>query len=135
VTEKTLVIRKRRRTMEVNLVPLVDVLTVLLFFFLVTMQFRNMSTLNITVPEIETAGQSDFAEPMTIAVDSENSIYLNNEPVTLEELTAAMEVAASINRDITVLLIADEETSLKNVTKIMDISRKNGLESLRLQSR
>jgi len=121
--------------MEVNLVPLVDVLTVLLFFFLVTMQFRNMSTLNITVPEIETAGQSDFAEPMTIAVDSENSIYLNNEPVTLEELTAAMEVAASINRDITVLLIADEETSLKNVTKIMDISRKNGLESLRLQSR
>ena len=38
----------RRRPPSINIVPLVDVLTVLLFFFMVTMQFKQSSTLNIT---------------------------------------------------------------------------------------
>lgn len=135
MTGKTLVVRKRRRRLEVNIVPLVDVLTVLLFFFLVTMQFRNMSTLNITVPKIETAGQNEFSEPMIIAVDQEDQLFLNNEPVSREELEAAFRVAGELNRDLTILLVADEETALRNVTLIMDLARKSGLEKLRLQSR
>lgn len=135
MTEKTLIVRKRRRRLEVNMVPLVDVLTVLLFFFLVTMQFRNMSTLNITIPDIETAGENDFREPMVIAVDNENQIFLNNEPVSKEELEQAVEIASSVDKSITVLLVADEDTALKNVTMVMDICRKNGLEKLRIQSR
>lgn len=133
--EKTLVIRKRKRRLEVNMVPLVDVLTVLLFFLLVTMQFRNTATLNITVPRIETAGQSDLREPITIAIDADNMIFLNNEPVSIEELEVAVQIAARANRDMPVLLIADEETALRNVTQVMDLCRKNGLERLRLQSR
>ena len=135
MTGKTLVVRKRSRRLEVNIVPLVDVLTVLLFFFLVTMQFRNMSTLNITVPKIETAGQNEFTEPIIVAVDKEDQLFLNNEPVSDEELGAAFQIAAEINRDVTILLVADEETALKNVTRIMDLARQSGLERLRLQSR
>ena len=117
------------------MVPLVDVLTVLLFFFLVTMQFKNMSTLNITAPEIETAGQNDFREQTVIAVDNENQIFLNNEPVSREELEQAVKLLASMDKSITVLLVADEDTALKNVTLVMDICRRNGLEKLRIQSR
>jgi biopolymer transport protein ExbD len=135
VTDKTLIVRKRRQRLEVNVVPLVDVLTVLLFFFLVTMQFRNMSTLNITAPDIETAGQNDFREQTVIAVDNENQIFLNNEPVSREELEQAVKILSSIDKSITVLLVADEDTALKNVTMVMDICRKNGLEKLRIQSR
>lgn len=135
MTEKTLIVRKRRRSLEVNMVPLVDVLTVLLFFFMVTMEFRNMNTLNITVPDIETAGQNEFREPMVIAVDNGSQIYLNNEPVSQGELEQALEIAASIDKGITVLLVADQDTALKNVTLVMDLCRKKGLEKLRLQSR
>ncbi len=133
--EKSLVYRKRSRRLEVNIIPLVDVLTVLLFFFLVTMQFRNMNTLNITVPKIETAGQNEFTEPMVIAVDDADQVFLNNEPVSFEELETAVRLASDLNDDITVLLVADENTALKNVTLVMDLCRKNGLERLRLQSR
>jgi len=135
VTEKNLIVRKRRQRLEVNMVPLVDVLTVLLFFFLVTMQFKNMSTLNITAPEIETAGQNDFREQTVIAVDNENQIFLNNEPVSREELEKAVKILSSMDKSITVLLVADEDTALKNVTMVMDICRENGLEKLRIQSR
>ncbi len=133
--EKTLVIKKRKRRLEVNIIPLVDVLTVLLFFFLVTMQFRNMNTLNITVPKIETAGQNEFTEPIIIAVDETDQIFLNNEPVTEEELATAMAIASEVNKEVTILMVADENTALKNVTMVMDLCRKNGLERLRLQSR
>ncbi len=135
MTEKTLIVRKRRKSLEVNIIPLVDVLTVLLFFFLVTMEFRNLSTLNITVPDIETAGQNEFREPMVIAIDKSNAFFLNNEPVSEEELAVALEVAGNLNNELTVLLVADEETPLRSVTQVMDLCRKNGLERLRLQSR
>ena len=49
-------IKRRQRKLYVNIVPLVDVLTVLLFFFIVTMQFKEIKVLNITMPEIKTAG-------------------------------------------------------------------------------
>lgn len=133
--EKTLIIRKRRKRMEVNIVPLVDVLTTLLFFLLVTMQFRDMNTLNITVPKIETAGQNEFSEPIVISVDEQDRFYLNNQLVTEEELNTALRIAGEVNAEATVLLVADEETALRNVTRVMDLCRKNRLERLRLQSR
>lgn len=135
MTEKTLIVPKRRKRLEVNIIPLVDVLTVLLFFFLVTMEFRNISTLNITVPDIETAGQNEFREPMVIAIDKANAFFLNNEPVSEDELGTALEIAGNLNEELTVLLVADEETPLRSVTRVMDLCRKNGLEKLRLQSR
>ncbi|MEM8866978.1 MAG: biopolymer transporter ExbD [Verrucomicrobiota bacterium] len=130
----SLVTRKRRQP-SINIVPLVDVLTVLLFFFLVTMQFKQVSALNITAPEIETAGKNKIDENVVIALSSEGEIFYNNAPVTEEELEAVVKIAGEVTPDIPVLLIADEEVSLKFVTKIMDVCRSNRLNKIRLQSR
>ena len=70
---------RRRRRPTINIVPLVDVLTVLLFFFLVTMQFKQVSTLNITVPKIETAGKNEIEERIVIAVSPEGEFYTNRD--------------------------------------------------------
>lgn len=130
----SLVLRKRR-TPTINIVPLVDVLTVLLFFFLVTMQFKQVSSLNITVPEIETAGENDIQENIVIALSPEGEIYLNDQPLSSEQLESAMEIAGELTPDLPVLLIADENVPLKNVTQVMDICRANQLNKIRLQSR
>jgi biopolymer transport protein ExbD len=126
---------RRRRTPSINIVPLVDVLTVLLFFFLVTMQFKQVSSLNITVPKIETAGENEIAEQIVIAVSPEGDIYLNDRAVDKAQLQDAIELAGDLTPDMPVLLIADEDTSLKNVTEVMDICRSNQLNKIRLQSR
>ena len=62
-------IKCRLRKPYVNIVPLVDVLTVLLFFFIVTMQFKQFKVLNITMPEIRTAGINQLDEQIVIAID------------------------------------------------------------------
>lgn len=128
-------IRRRRRQPSINIVPLVDVLTVLLFFFLVTMQFKQLSTLNITVPKIETAGENEIAEQIVIALSPEGEIYLNDRPVEKPELEAAMEIAGDLTPDLPILLIADEEVPLKHVTEVMDVCRSHQMNKIRLQSR
>ena len=128
-------IRRRRRQPTINIVPLVDVLTVLLFFFLVTMQFKQVSTLNITVPKIETAGENEIKEQIVIAVSPEGEIYLNDRMAEKAVLVAAMKLAGELTPDMPILLIADEEVPLKYVTEVMDVCRSHQLNKIRLQSR
>mgnify|MGYP006244550921 FL=1 len=133
-TTSDLIYRRRRRP-TINIVPLVDVLTVLLFFFLVTMQFKQVSTLNITVPKIETAGKNEIEERIVIAVSPEGEFYLNDRAVEKAVLAAAMKLAGELTPNMPVLLIADEEVPLKFVTEVMDVCRTYQLNKIRLQSR
>lgn len=128
-------IRRRRRPPAINIVPLVDVLTVLLFFFLVTMQFKQVSTLNITVPKIETAGENEVREQIVVALSPEGQIYLNDREVDKSAFESAMELAGELTPDLPILLIADEEVPLKYVTEVMDICRSHQMNKIRLQSR
>lgn len=125
----------RRRNPSINIVPLVDVLTVLLFFFMVTMQFKQISTLNITVPEIKTAGKNEVNERITIALSPDGEVYLNNQLMEMRAFEEAIKLAGELTPDLPVLLVADEQVSLKHVTEVMDVCRSNQLNKIRLQSR
>ncbi|WP_269526149.1 ExbD/TolR family protein [Coraliomargarita parva] len=128
-------VNRRRRPPAINIVPLVDVLTVLLFFFLVTMQFKQVSVLNITVPKIETAGKNEIKEQILIAVSAEGEFFYNDRPVDKEQLEGLVQLAGDTTPDMPVLLIADEDAPLKHVTLVMDLCRSHRLNKLRLQSR
>lgn len=128
-------IRRRRRQPSINIVPLVDVLTVLLFFFLVTMQFKQVSSLNITAPKIETAGENEIQEQIVIALSPEGEIYLNDRAVAKPALEEAMKFAGELTPDLPILLIADQDVPLKYVTEVMDVCRSHQLNKIRLQSR
>ena len=125
----------RRRRIDINIVPLIDVLVVLLFFFLVTMQFRDMRILQLTLPEMETAGESARSEYIELAVTKDGVFYYNAEAVTIEALNQRLALAAQINNQVPVLITADEASLLKDTTTLMDACRKQGLENIRLQTK
>lgn len=127
-------IRKRRQP-EINLVPLIDVLTILIFFFLMTMQYRDVPTLNLVLPQIETAGKSEMSRALTIGIDSSGNFSLDGRTIKREELLGLLQPLKPLTADISVLIMADEKTPLLEVTYAMDQCRKAGLESIRLQSR
>jgi len=127
-------IRKKRKV-QINIVPLVDVLIVLIFFFMMTMQFRNVTTLNLTLPKIETAGENEFNKNIVIEITVKGVIFVNGEEVDMDELEDALKVLKPLGNELTVLIRADEESLLRYLTKIMDICRNAGLEKIRLQSR
>jgi biopolymer transport protein ExbD len=125
----------RRRRVEMNLLPLIDVLVMLIFFAFVTMQFRSAQVLNLTLPKIETAGRGEANSAITIAVGRDGSAFLNGKAVTDEQLEAQIAELATHGTEMTVLIKADEDTPVKRMTFAMDICRKHGLHTIRLQSR
>ncbi len=127
--------QRRRKRPEMNLLPLIDVLVMLIFFAFVTMQFRSAATLNITLPKVETAGKNEFKGTITIGVDNEGTISFNGQVVTEDEIEGLLEQVKEIDRDIPVLIAADEQTPLKTVAFLMDACRKTGLNRFSLQSR
>lgn len=118
-----------------NLLPLIDVLVMLIFFAFVTMQFRSASTLNISVPKVETAGRNEFTGQVTIGVDKDGNLSLNGRPVTFEELRPLLEEIRRVNKDTPVLVRADEVTQFKRVTDVWDTCRKLGLSKVVMQVR
>jgi biopolymer transport protein ExbD len=128
-------IKRRQRKPYVNIVPLVDVLTVLLFFFIVTMQFKQFKVLNITMPEIKTAGVNQMDDQIVIAIDGSGEIFYNGIAVSIQQLSDSLVATDQVKADISVLIMADEETELKMITEVMDLCRNNQLNQIRLQSR
>ena len=128
-------LNRRRKRPRIDIVPLVDVLMVLIVFFLVTMQFKNLRALNLRMPKIETAGSNQLSNEIVLSVDRDGNYFLNNQPVTEEVLKGALQTAGNLSEKPKILLVADEEVALKNVTRLIDLCRENGLDDFRLQSR
>ncbi len=127
--------RKRRKRPELNLVPLIDVLVMLIFFAFVTMQFKQATTMNLTLPKVETAGKSELKDSLTISISKEGTVDFNGRPATMQTLQELVRHVGSISKDITVVIRSDENTPLRFVTEAMDTCRKQGLNKIRLQSR
>jgi biopolymer transport protein ExbD len=131
-----LYVRRRRPPPTINIVPLVDVLVVLIFFFLMAMRFQDNQTLDITPPKMDTAGPADPAQRFVVAVDKTGQYRINDTVMTAEQLAAALKTAADKQGvGLNILIFADQDTPLKDVTYVMDESRKLKLDKIRLQTR
>jgi biopolymer transport protein ExbD len=126
---------KHRKRPEMNLVPLIDVLVMLIFFAFVTMQFRSMTTMNLTLPKVETAGKSELKESLTISITKDGTVDVNGRAASMDILEQLVHEVGRVSKDVTVVIRSDENTPLRYVTQAMDTCRKQGLNKIRLQSR
>ena len=130
----SLITRKRKKP-RIDVVPLIDVLMVLIIFFLVTMQFRDLRALNVKLPKIDTAGSNLISNELIVSISKEGEFYVNAKEVSIKKLTQLLKATATLPKKPVILVVADQEVPLKHVTKVVDLCRENGLEDFRLQSR
>jgi biopolymer transport protein ExbD len=130
----SLLTRPRKRP-ELNLVPLIDVLVMLIFFAFVTMQFKSATTLNITLPKIETAGKNDLKNGVVIGIEKDGSVSVNGKPMSDEQLADLLAQVHNTSPDAPIVIKGDELSQLKRLTFVMDVCRKSGLSNFTLQSR
>lgn len=126
----SLYVSRKRRT-DINVIPLLDVMTVLLVFLLVTTRFDEADSLAITPPSAETAGKASFTEvtPLVLAVDKAGRFYLDSVAVTRDALDAELAQLAQRRKDLTVMVVADEATPTKETVYALDRARHAGLPS------
>ena len=68
-------IRKYRRKPRIDVVPLIDVLMVLIIFFLVTMQFQDLRAINVKLPKIESAGSNLVRNELIISIKEKGETF------------------------------------------------------------
>ncbi len=127
--------RKNRSKARIDIIPLVDVLMVLIIFFLVTMQFQDLRALNVKLPEIKTAGSNAVDGQLVISINREGSFEINGLPSPKSDIQKVMIEVSRISPETKVLIAADEDVPLKFVTEVVDLCRISGLSDFRLQSR
>jgi len=119
-------LEKPARKIGINLTPLIDVLFILIIFFTVSSTFLEQPGIELKLPEAESS-QSYTAQKVIVYVDKEENVFLNDDPVELENVAKAVEALISAQTDKSVVLHADEEVTHGIIIKIMDLLRKEGI--------
>jgi biopolymer transport protein ExbD len=127
--------RKKRRSPKIDVIPLIDVLMVLIIFFLVTMQFQDLRAINVSLPKIESAGSNVIQNELIITVKEEGEIFVNGSSATLTDLKNILETSSKLTKKPMVLVVADENVPLRFVTDVVDLCRLKNFEDFRLQAR
>lgn len=123
---------RKRRAPNVIIVSLIDILAILLIFFIVTTTFKkNLPQLKIALPQSSTAAASEAkAEPVMLEVQDEQTLRLGNRPVSLDGLAAALRDANEANPSRGIALQADEQVPFRVIVRVIDALREAGIKNL-----
>jgi len=119
----------RRDDPEINLIPLIDVLLVILIFLMVTTTYARFSELQINLPEAQ--GETAKEDPLQITVSvNEQGRYEVNQTVlengNVDGIVRALQTAAGPEKDPVVVISADAHATHQSVVRVMDAARRAG---------
>ena len=122
---------RKRRAPSIIIVSLVDILTILLIFFVVSTTFKkDQPEVQINLPESTTATvQPAQTEHAILSVSEEDVVSLDGTPVAIEELEAAVRNLA-VERRTSLALEADKKASFGTIIKVMDALKLAGVKNL-----
>jgi len=124
---------RRREEPDVNLTPLIDVVFLLLIFFMVSTTFERETEISIELPEASGPMMSDEKLVVEISIDDQGRYFVNKQEVVntgLDTLKRAIQAAAGDEQKPRVILSADRNTPHQSVVTAMDAARQLGFVNL-----
>ncbi len=119
----------RTRRPLINITPLVDVMLLLLIFFMATSTFRDMRALDLQLPEA-TSGEKQTGHPIEIALARDGEISFDGVAMDHDGLRAVLAATIAENPDVQFVLRADKRVAYAHVVEILDLARKKGVDQL-----
>ena len=124
--------RKRTDELSINLTPLIDVVFLLLIFFMVSTSFTKATQLAINLPEAEGEPAPKRATKLELMIAADGSFTLNGIPVSNQpiDLRRALRDEAGEDRDIPITIAADGEAAHRFVVTALDAANALGFRQL-----
>lgn len=116
---------------EINITPMLDIVFILLIFFIVTTSFIKEPGIDPQRPEAETAETRERGN-ILVAISSTDTIWMNKRQVAMTDVRQLMEAAVAENPESSVIIVADERASTGAVIDLMDRVRLAGISSVAL---
>ncbi len=126
-------LNKKRRRVTINITSLIDVVLLLLIFFMVSTNFIEQPGMKLDLPDSETASSS-AGNDLEVIVQSDGDIFLNGNAITIEELRLQFKQIAVESSEQSLLLKADKSVTHGTVMEVMDIARVNGIQTIIIAS-
>jgi biopolymer transport protein ExbD len=115
---------------EINLIPFIDVLLVILIFLMLTTTYSKFTEMQLRLPVADTEAQRDYPKEVIVAVSSDGRYMVNRQPVAgrgTEALAQALADAARAGKDSVVIISADATATHQSVITVMEAARRIGL--------
>ena len=125
---------KKNRSLILNLTSLIDVMFLLLIFFMVTSTFRNQPAITLVLPRSATAAET-VDTPVILFLTAEGEVYLNDAHVPTGELPSRLEELHTESKDNRMVLRADEKASHGDVVSLIDTIKQSGFTRISLSAR
>ena len=116
--------------LNLDITPLIDVVFLLLIFFMVSTTFKHESEVNITLPKASKEISQARPDAINVAIDAQSRIFVNEKELLNSQISTIKEAlydSAADLEDAPIIISADEETPYQIVIRIMDAARQLGL--------
>ena len=128
---------RRRAPVEANLTPLIDVVFLLLIFFMVSTTFTHENQMRINLPEAQAEASQSEDSQIKLMILQDGAYSINGKTVAnrdIETLMEALSLEAGDNLEQAVVISADSETTHQRVVRAMDAAGRLGLTQIRITS-
>lgn len=122
-------LRRERKKPEINVSPLVDMVFLLLIFFLVTTNFSRETGVDVRKPKAQSA-QSLSRESILVAITREGNIHINDHKVDKKTLQRIIKETLSKTPDSSIIIVADNESLTGKMIEVMDACKLAGAEKI-----
>jgi biopolymer transport protein ExbD len=123
---------------DVNLTPMIDVVFLLLLFFMVSTSFIRESSLKVDLPEATGQSLAEQEKPVDIIINADGNFIVNNNSLgtpSKAELSAQLKLAVGENADPHIIITADAKADYQNIVTAMDSAQQLGYSRLTLATR
>jgi biopolymer transport protein ExbD len=124
---------KQREEPEINLVPMIDVMLVILIFLMITTTYSKYTELQISLPTADAEKQPQRPNELTVVVSAQGQYSINKAPVafsSVDQFAEEMRRAGGTLKDPVVVISADAKATHQAVVRVMEASRIAGLSQI-----
>jgi len=126
---------RRRASLGLNLTPLIDIVLLLLVFFMLTAHFVEERALDVDLPQAQAGAAGQDVPQAEIVIGADGRLQVNDRPVAPEELEATLRRILHAPGPKSVRLRADRQSQLEPAVQAMDAARRAGARSLDIVTR
>jgi biopolymer transport protein ExbD len=125
---------KQKKRTGLNITSLIDVMFILLIFFMVSSSFVEQPGMKLELPAMQSQEVAKV-EKMSLFVSKDGELYLNERPVVIDSLGIVIKQVMPNVEEKTLVLKADKAVDHGTVVQIMDIAKRNGLKKIVIGTR
>lgn len=122
-----------REEPEINLVPMIDVMLVILIFLMITTTYSKYTEMQINLPTADAEKQLERPGEVSVVVNAQGQYVVNRTPVTftsVEQFAGELRKAGAGLREPVVIISADASATHQSVVRVMEASRVAGLSQI-----